>query len=98
MGANKKPLTLKQLKAKEEMRQLKLEIRRDIKKSRDAKYNSISLEMRREFIKLMHEGKKFGDAAKEVGIDNDTALEVFCRNHKKKTRVYYEFTKPEDVK
>lgn len=98
MKSKKKKPTIKELKAKEETRQLKLEIRREIKQRRDETYHSISLEKRREFIRLMHEGKKLGNAAKDSGIDNDTAFEVFYRNYKKKTIVYYELTKPEDVK
>ena len=97
--AKQKKLTIKQLKAKEEERQWKLEINRRVRADRKERYNSVSLEVRREFIRLLHGGKKFTAAAKEVGIeDNMIAMEIYVRNNKKQTLTFYKLNKPEDVK
>lgn len=98
LKTNKK-LTIKELKAKEERRQWDLEINRKVRETRNKIYNSVCLEVRRELIRLMHEGMRLGDAAKKVGIeDNDVAFEIYVRNNKKKTYTHYVLNNPEDVK
>lgn len=101
MAAKKKKtkkLTMKELKIKEEMRQFRLALNRRMKEVERKRYYSVSQEARQHFIRLMHEGKTFGEAREEVGIDRDVALAVYVKNNKKKTHTYYILNQPEDVK
>lgn len=101
-SAKKKPdpakkKTAKQLKINEEVRLLKLEVRRDTRKRRKEIYESVPLEKRREFIQLCHDnGMIISMAAKELGIEFDTALLIFTKNTKKVTR--HILKQPSEVK
>lgn len=92
-----KKKTAKQLKIDEEMRVLKLDIRRQIKADQDERYNSVPLKTRREFIRLCH-GNHWDviAAAKELDIEFTTACLIFSKNTKKITRTILK--QPDEVK
>ena len=86
-----------QLKIKEEMRQMKLQINRERREDKKALYHSVPLETRREFIKNLHEGSSIKEAREAVNIDDfDVAFEIYIKNIKKIT--HHVLKQPEEVK
>ena len=93
----KKKTTLQDLRVKEEVRQLRLGVRREIRAEKKKMYFSVDLETRRKFIALMHEGNSMGEAMEKTGIPSiDVALAIYTKNVK--TIKIQRLNEPEDVK
>lgn len=78
----KKKLTAAQKKIR---REIQADLRRDTKARRDQWISETTLEQRKQFIGLLHEGKSIGKACEEAFISLNAGLEVFRRNLKKTT-------------
>lgn len=53
---------------------------------RRADFEATTLEQRRKFIQLLHEEVDLGEAAKQIGITLDSALEVYRINNRRVLR------------
>lgn len=79
-------------RAQKFMREMRKQVKADIRAAKKAAFDTTTLEQRREFIRSWHEGKTIGEARTIAGIATlDAALEVLVRNTKKVT---HEFVVP----
>lgn len=92
-----KPTKLWQFKLEQEIKEEGLKWKKDYRAKKKAEYFAKStLEQRQQFIKLLKEGKRVGEAAETLGIDKDHAAEIYFKNHVKKT--FYVLQELEKVK
>ncbi len=93
-----KKRTVKELKAAEEKRIIKAEIRKKIKDNQKEAYYSVPLEARRDIVRQWREGNTIGQIAEALEVSTKVVAVVIVKNTKVQTYKIEVVNEPEDVK
>jgi DNA-directed RNA polymerase specialized sigma24 family protein len=87
--------TSKNKRAKEYRARIRKEIRQEIQKEKKQWFNATTLEQRKVFMSLLHDGYSIKEAGDRMGFSLQTALVVLDRNKKIVRTIRYNL--PEEV-